>query len=332
MEKGKISIGALAAASGYSITHLRRLSDSGSIPFELTKGGQRRFDLNLVSAALHERKTGKLKNFKKKKFHSNFELKDLKEDLVWAEIVMNLELSKASPPWDLAPYAFTEMLNNAVDHSQGKSVEIEVSTDQSFWNFRISDDGIGVFRNIRETFNLSEDIEAVGELTKGKRTTMPLAHSGEGIFFTSKLVDTFRISSNNLEWVVDNALKDNAIGPSEIYIGTTVQWKISLSTTRTFVEIAKQYSKDFLFSKSSPVVKLFEIGVEFVSRSEAKRLIAGLEQFSEITFDYKGVIKVGQGFVDEIYRVWKKEHPTILLDNINTSEEVDFMLKRDSSA
>ena len=194
--------------------------------------------------------------------------------------------------------------------------------------FHISDDGIGAFRSIRESFELNQDLEAVGELSKGKRTTMPAAHTGEGIFFTSKLVDIFRISANNFEWVVDNNVEDNSIGPSSTAVGTTVEWSISINTTRKFIEIAQIYTENFEFSKSSPVVKLFEIGVEFVSRSEAKRLLAGLNKFSEITFDYKGVEKVGQGFVDEIYRVWKSQYPSVSMKNINASAEVEFMVKR----
>ena len=324
-----ISIGKLATETGFSITHLRRLADEGVIPTELTPGGQRRFALALVNEALQKRESKKKKNLRnKKRFYRSYQLTNLKEDLVWAEVAKELGLSKTSPAWDVAPYAFTEMLNNAIDHSRGEAVRIEVDIAANAWNFHISDDGIGAFRNIRENFGLSQDLEAVGELSKGKRTTMPAAHTGEGIFFTSKLVDIFRISANNFEWVVDNNVEDNSIGPSSIAVGTTVEWSISVNTTRKFIEIAQIYTEDFQFSKSSPVVKLFEIGVEFVSRSEAKRLLAGLNKFSEITFDYKGVEKVGQGFVDEIYRVWKNQYPDVVLQNVNASAEVEFMLKR----
>ncbi len=283
----------------------------------------------LVNEALQRRESKKKKNsHNKKNFRSSYELTNLKEDLVWVEVVKELGLSKTSPAWDVAQYAFTEMLNNAIDHSGGEAVQIDVSIAANSWKFQICDDGIGAFRNIRETFGLNQDLEAVGELSKGKRTTAPAAHTGEGIFFTSKLVDIFRISANNLEWVVDNNLEDNSIGPSSTDVGTTVEWNISINTTRSFVEIARLYSENFEFSKSSPLVKLFEIDVEFVSRSEAKRLLAGLNKFSEIIFDYKGVEKVGQGFVDEIYRVWKSQYPSVALKNINASREVEFMLKR----
>ena len=324
-----VPIGKLASATGFSITHLRRLADEGAIPTELSPGGQRRFELALVNEALQARERRKKKNLhNNKRFQRNYALENLKEDLIWVEVVKELGLSKTSPAWNVAPYAFTEMLNNAIDHSRGEAVQIDVSIDASYWKFHIADDGIGAFRNIRETFGLNQDLEAIGELSKGKRTTMPEAHTGEGIFFTSKLVDIFRISANNLEWVVDNNVEDNSIGPSGTDIGTTVEWSISINTNRRFVEIAQLYSENFEFSKSSPVVKLFEIGVEFVSRSEAKRLLAGLNKFSEITFDYKGVEKVGQGFVDEIYRVWKSQYPSVSMKNINASAEVEFMVKR----
>ena len=329
MKTSLISIGNLAKATGFSITQLRRLADEGSIPTELTAGGQRRFELELVVAALQKRESKKKKNLRaKKSLQKKYKLANLKEDLVWDEVAKELNLSKTNPAWDLAPYAFTEMLNNAIDHSGGESVQVTVSINEIFWNFCISDDGIGVFKNIRESFGLSQDLEAVGELTKGKRTTAPESHTGEGIFFTSKLVDTFRISANKLEWLVDNDLKDNAIGPSEINIGTTVVWSISTTTSRTFLKIAQLYTENYEFTKSAPVIKLFEIGVEFVSRSEAKRLLVGLDKFSEIIFDYKGVTKVGQGFIDEIYRVWKLQHPTTTLTNRSTSAEVNFMIKR----
>lgn len=41
------------------------------------------------------------------------------------EVAKELGLSKTSPAWDVAPYGFTEMLNNAIDHSRGKEVRIE---------------------------------------------------------------------------------------------------------------------------------------------------------------------------------------------------------------
>jgi hypothetical protein len=76
------------------------------------------------------------------------------------------------------------------------------------------------------------------------------------------------------------------------------------------------------------VVKLFGIGVQFVSRSEAKRLLAGLDQFTDVEVDFAGVESVGQGFVDELFRVWPQSHPATTINPTNMNEAVEFMVTR----
>lgn len=55
-------------------------------------------------------------------------------------------------------------------------------------------------------------------------------------------------------------------------------------------------------------MKLFEHGTQFVSRSEARRLMHGLKKFKKVTLDFRGVKGVGQGFADEVFRVWPAAH------------------------
>ena len=54
----------------------------------------------------------------------------------------------------------------------------------------------------------------------------------------------------------------------------------------------------------------------------------GLEKFREVVLDFKGVGSVGQAFVDEIFRVFKNEHPDIKIQYINANDEVGAMIKR----
>ncbi|MFL5910960.1 MAG: STAS-like domain-containing protein [Gaiellaceae bacterium] len=61
---------------------------------------------------------------------------------------------------------------------------------------------------------------------------------------------------------------------------------------------------DHAFARTRTVVRLFDIGVRFISRSEARRLLRGPERFREVLVDLRGVQEVGQGFVDEAFRVW----------------------------
>ena len=65
-----------------------------------------------------------------------------------------------------------------------------------------------------------------------------------------------------------------------------------------------------------------------VSRSQGKRLVLGLEKFSQVIFDFQGVDEIQQGFADEVFRVWRSAHPQVTVTVEHASEEVDRMLKR----
>jgi len=81
-------------------------------------------------------------------------------------------------------------------------------------------------------------------------------------------------------------------------------------------------------SKTRTVVRLFAIGTEFVSRSQAKRLVHGLDKFREVVLDFKGVDLVGQGFADEVFRVWAREHPDVKLIPTDMNDAEAFMVER----
>lgn len=65
-----------------------------------------------------------------------------------------------------------------------------------------------------------------------------------------------------------------------------------------------------------------------VSRSEAKRLLRGVERFTHVTMDFTGIEEGGQGFVDEIFRVWPKQHPDAVVEPIGMVGPVEFMVRR----
>lgn len=82
------------------------------------------------------------------------------------------------------------------------------------------------------------------------------------------------------------------------------------------------------FARTRPSVRLARSGTLFVSRSEARRLLAGLERFSEVELDFDGVAEVGQGFVDEVFRVWPADHPGTRLVPIRMAPMVESMVHR----
>jgi glucose-6-phosphate-specific signal transduction histidine kinase len=77
-------------------------------------------------------------------------------------------------------YAFTQMLNNAIDHAQASSISVRVDARADATAFEITDDGIGAFESVRRSHDLGSDLDALQELSKGKLTAMPSKHTGEG--------------------------------------------------------------------------------------------------------------------------------------------------------
>jgi anti-sigma regulatory factor (Ser/Thr protein kinase) len=227
-------------------------------------------------------------------------------------------------------YAFTEMLNNAIDHSESETVSITWWTSPDQWTFDIRDYGVGAFPKLRVGLHLASDFEAVQELSKGKRTTDQSRHTGEGIFFTSKAVDVFRLTSSGVRWTVDNLRHDVALGLADETSGTSVICQIDPQTERNLPDIFHQFTNDdSAFIKTRPVVKLFQIGTSFVSRSEARRLLDGLDaDFEIVEVDFTGVSDVGQGFVDELLRVWPQDHPGKTVTPANMNSAVEFMIQR----
>src|SRR6185369_12424046 len=123
---------------------------------------------------------------------------------------------------------------------------------------------------------------------------------------------------------VDNRRQDHAIGTAPARPGTKVRFTIASDTRARPEEVFARYTHDFEFDTTRTVVKLFSYGVRFVSRSEAKRLLEGLDRFRHVILDFAGVEAVGQGFADEVFRVWGKAHPGVELRAENMSPPVAF--------
>ena len=66
----------------------------------------------------------------------------------------------------------------------------------------------------------------------------------------------------------------------------------------------------------------------FVSRSQAKRILYNLDKFQRVVLDFTDVRMVGQGFVDEVFRVYQNQHPHMSIRYSNANPDVEFMIKR----
>jgi anti-sigma regulatory factor (Ser/Thr protein kinase) len=268
-------------------------------------------------------------------WHRELPLFGLDETAVWEATKRALKLDD-NRAVRIAGHAFTEMLNNAIEHSEGETAAISWWISPTQLCFEIADDGVGVYEKVRATFGLDSAEDAVGEVSKGKRTSAADRHTGEGIFFTSKMVDIFKLSSSSLCWTVDNLERqDSGLSSMKGVPGTKVMCQIDRQTTRSIADVFADWTvptpgdQDIrTFDKTSITVKLFQKG-ELISRSEARRLLHGLEDFSEILLDFTGVTGVGQGFVDEVFRVWPNHHPGKTIRPINLDDRaVKFMVQR----
>jgi len=229
-------------------------------------------------------------------------------------------------------YAFSEMLNNAIEHSESKKVSVNVFKSKKELVFFVDDQGIGVFRNIKTKKNLNSELEAIQDLLKGKTTTAPQLHSGEGIFFTSKAANLFILESFGLKLIVDNGIKDIFVSTkNRENRGTRVIFTVSLDSNLHLADLFRKYQTNqdtMAFDKTEVKIKLYTMETIHVSRSQARRVLSGLNKFKTIVLDFDKVPMIGQGFADEIFRVYKIKHPEVGMKAINTNDAVNFMIKR----
>jgi anti-sigma regulatory factor (Ser/Thr protein kinase) len=259
-------------------------------------------------------------------------LEQLAEDRLWAEVrpaVRDLGLTEHE--LGAVGYTVTEMVNNAIDHSQGMQVVVTATRSAAGVQLEIIDDGIGVFRRVRETVDLPDEVEAVFVLEKGRFTTQPDRHSGEGIFFSSKIPSLYRLESGRIAWITDNDANDTTIEwLSESRSGTRVMMVFHPGRVPSLADVFRQWTDPdtLAFDRTRTTVRLALYGVQLLSRSEARRITTGLERFRHVTIDFTGVDLVGQGFCDEVFRVFAASHPQVVLQPAGMNESVGFMVDR----
>lgn len=260
----------------------------------------------------------------------------LDEGLIWTKHFSFIVDGLPKNIVDICHYGFTEIFNNAIDHSEGELICAAMRRDEKNVCIYISDNGEGIFKKIKRVFKLSDEHQAILELSKGKLTTDPKNHSGEGIFFTSRVFDFFKIESKKLSFThsVDSEYDFIYEDPSmpEDSISTFISMIISRKSKRTDKEVFDAYTsgpEDFNFSKTTIPVKLAQYGDEkLVSRSQAKRMLIRVERFQNVVLDFAGVASVGQAFADEVFRVYQNSHPNIVLVPVNMTDEVKQMVER----
>lgn len=313
---------AKVASEHFSITrqaiskHLQRLVSEQAIT-ESGKTRNRAYQLATLSQWLKQYKLGP----------------ELTEDRVWREDVQAVLGAMPDNVIAIWQHGFTEIFNNALDHADARTIAVRLKKTAVDTEMLIADDGVGIFRKIQKAHNLLDERHAVLELSKGKLTTDPKNHSGEGIFFTTRMFDEFCILSGGVYFghkigrTHDYAL-DTSNDPVD---GTTVVMTLNNHTSRTVRKVFDTYAEpeDAGFTKTVVPVDLARYGNEnLVSRSQAKRVLARVEKFKRVIFDFVDVPTIGQAFADEIFRVFAERYPGIELIPVKYNAEVKKMIDR----
>jgi anti-sigma regulatory factor (Ser/Thr protein kinase) len=227
-------------------------------------------------------------------------------------------------------YVCTEMLNNVLDHSGASMLSAAFDWSPASVALRFSDNGRGIFKVVRQAYALDSEQDAALLLLKGKVTSDPKRHTGEGLFFSSRACQWFCAQSGSIGLSLTAPSGWLFESPNEQVTGTRIGARVSRDQPpdlkRLFDEFCPQ--PDLQFSRTVVQVGLQRhADGELVSRSQGKRLVLGLEKFSAVTFDFSSVASMQQGFADEVFRVWRNAHPNIRLQVRNVEQAVSQMLR-----
>ncbi len=265
-------------------------------------------------------------------YNWSYENAHLEEDILWSRDMAPLLKDIKSNVKEICQYGYTEMVNNVIDHSKSDILTVQLSVDYLNLKIQVFDSGIGIFEKIKTALGLEHPKQAILELAKGKFTSDPENHSGEGIFFTSRVFDSFMIFSHQLRFIGFGNDNGFLFDERSDLPGTTVHMEIKKDSATSLKEIFDEYAdpdKDPSFHKTRIPVELMQHeGESLLSRSQAKRLISRFDRFTEVILDFKSVTQIGQAFSDEIFRVFTNKHPGVHLVTVNTSADVENMIKR----
>ena len=256
------------------------------------------------------------------------------EDLIYDKYIKEILQGMPKNVIQIWQYSFMEMMNNAIDHSESEMVGLGIQQDYMNTTIMIVDAGIGIFRKIKEYYGFGTLDDAINELFKGKLTTDKKNHSGEGIFFTSRILDEFMVFSDGKIFTHDkykeekqNLMDIPGLAKWKDSSGPAVLMKLSNFSNKVLKEVFDMFSdEDGGFTKTNiPVKNIFETYP--VSRSQAKRLCHRFDKFKEIELDFEGIDEIGQGFAHEIFVVFQREHPEVALIPLHMSFDVEKMVR-----
>jgi anti-sigma regulatory factor (Ser/Thr protein kinase) len=266
----------------------------------------------------------------------SYAISGLDEQRPWRrDFAPNFELP--APVRHMAQHSFTELLNNAIEHSGGSAVTVSMRQTPLQLQLLVSDDGCGLFKRVAECFAIDEPDLAMLELGKGKLTTAPEHHSGHGLFFSAQLADVIDIHANGVsyqrrawepgQWHAAPQRNAAAARP-----GTAVYLAIQLDTGRTLDGVLQAHSASgcgYDFARTRVPLSLLcgsDSAAALLSRADARRAAQRLAEFEQAEIDFCGIDHLGHGFADELFRVLPRQHPGLTLHPVGMAPQVAAMV------
>jgi anti-sigma regulatory factor (Ser/Thr protein kinase) len=294
---------------------------------------QRLLHALVTGGVLERRGKGRAARYALRRIRRRLRLASLDEARVWRALAADVARIRPLDPDEghSLQYAATEVIDNAVEHSRGRSLELSAEFASGGATILVvRDDGVGVFARVCADFGFASPRDAIVQLEKGKLTSDPARHSGEGLFFSSKAVSRFRLESQRTAWIVDNLAQDSAVGGSDVAKGTRVVLEVVRGRTPRLEDVFRAFTdpETLRFTRTRATIRLGLLGPSLVSRAEARRVVEGLGKFTHATLDFTGVDVVGQGFCDEVFRVFASAHPEVALEPVGMNEAIAFMVAR----
>lgn len=243
-----------------------------------------------------------------------YALDGLQEDRPWAE--------HFAPCFDLRPnvarlaqHAFTELLNNAIDHSGGRSVTVSVRQTGLHLQMLVSDDGCGLFQRVAESWAIDDPHLAMLELGKGKLSSQPDRHMGQGLFYVARAADIFDLHANRHAFQRRPGRSGWFDGRAVDREGTSVYLAIALDSTRTLDQVLRSHADEGYGLHHTEVSLRLLTGPNtwLESRAQARRVVARLGSFRRAHLDFSGIDEIGPAFADELFRVYARAHPEVQL-------------------
>jgi anti-sigma regulatory factor (Ser/Thr protein kinase) len=256
-----------------------------------------------------------------------YPLSGLAEDRPWAE--------HFAPAFDLrhnvarmAQHAFTELLNNAIDHSGGSGVTVSVRQTGLHLQMLISDDGCGLFERIAQAWQIDDAQLAMLELGKGGLTTQPDRHLGQGLFFVARTADIFDLHANRQAFQRRPGQSGwFGVRPVDRQ-GTSIYIAIALDTSRTLDEVLRSHAGQGYGLHHTEISLRLLTGANtwLESRAQARRVTARLDSFARAHLDFSGIDDIGPAFADELFRVYAHAHPGVQLVPLAAAPRVAAMI------